>query len=63
MAAPLTLMLKTTIPPEKSTLERLGVGDGEVDGFDIDGNGMEHAKKSEKSSKLGKSKSEKTFKS
>ena len=44
-------------------------GNGEVDGLDISRNGVEHAKKSEKTSKsrklskLGKSKSEKTFKS
>ena len=63
MAAPLTLILKTTVPPEMSTFERLGVGNGEVDRFGIDKNGVEHAKKSRKLSKSGKSKSEKTSKS
>ena len=63
MVAPLTLILKTTVPPEKLTLERLGVGDGEVNGFSVGGNGVEHAKKSGKLSKSGKSKSEKTSKS
>ena len=57
MAAPLTSMLETTIPPEKSTLERLGVGDGEVDRFGVGKNGIKYAKKS------GKSKSKKTSKS
>ena len=63
MAAPFTLMLKTTILPERSTLERLGVSDGEVDRFGIGGNGVKHAKKSGKLSKSGKLKSEKTSKS
>ena len=36
---------------------------GKVDGFDVDENGMEHAKKSGKLSKSGKSKSEKMSKS
>ena len=43
-------MLKTTVLPERSTLERLGVGDGEVNGFSV-GGGVEHAKKLEKISK------------
>ena len=47
MAALLILILKTTILLEKSTLKWLGVGDGEVNGFDI-GSSMEYAKKSEK---------------
>ena len=51
MAAPLPSMLKTTVPPEKSTPERLGVDDGEVNGFGVGGNGMEYAKKSGKLSK------------
>ena len=38
-------------------------GDGEVDGFDVGGNSVEHAKKSGKLSKSRKSKSKKTFKS
>ena len=63
MAAPLTSMLKTTVPPERSTLKRLGVDDGKVHRFDVSGNGMEHAKKLGKLSKSGKSKSEKTSKS
>ena len=63
MAAPLILILKTTIPPERSTLERLGVGNNEVNGFGDGGNGVEHTKKLGKLSKSGKLKSEKTFKS
>ena len=63
MASLLTSMLKTTVQPERLTLERLGVGDGEVNGFGVGGNGVEYAKKSGKSSKSGKSKSEKTSKS
>ena len=57
MAAPLTSMLKTSVPSKKLTLEQLGVGDSEVDRFDVGKNGVEHAKK------LRKSKSEKTSKS
>ena len=38
-------------------------GDSEVDGFGISRNYVEHAKKSRKLSKSGKSKNEKTFKS
>ena len=63
MVTPLILMLKTTILPEKSTFKWLGVGNGEVDGFGVDKNGMEHAKKLGKLSKSGKSKSKKTSKS
>ena len=69
MAALLTSMLKITVPPERLTPERLGVGDDEVDGFGIGRNDVEHAKKLRKSSKSGKlfksgkSKSEKTSKS
>ena len=63
MAAPLTLMLKTTVLPEKLSPEWLGVGDDEVNGFGVGENGVEHAKKSGKLSKSGKSKSEKTSKS
>ena len=63
MAAPLTSMLKTTVPPEKLTLERLGDGDGEADEFDVGGNSVGHAKKSGKLSKSGKSKSKKMSKS
>ena len=63
MAAPLISMLKTIILPERSTLERLRIGDGEVDRFGVDKNGVEYAKKSEKLSKSGKSKSEKMSKS
>ena len=61
--APLTSMLKMTVPSERLTPKRLGVSDGEVDRFGISGNGVEHAKKSGKLSKSGKSKSEKTSKS
>ena len=50
MTAPLTLILKTTVPTEKLTLERLGVGDSKIDRFDIGGD-VEHAKKLEKTSK------------
>ena len=63
MAAPFTSILKTTVPPERLTLEQLKVGDGEVDGFGVGGNVVEHAKKSGKLSKSGKLKSEKTSKS
>ena len=63
MAAPLTLMLKTTVSSKRSTLERLGVDDGEVDGFSVSRNVVEHAKKSGKLFKSGKSKSEKMSKS
>ena len=63
MAAPLTSILKMTVSLERSTPERLGVSDNEVDRFGIGGNGVEHAKKSEKLSKSRKSKSEKTSKS
>ena len=59
MAALLISMLKTTILPKKSTPERLRVGDGEVNRFGVDGNGVEYAKKSGKLSKSEKSKSEK----
>ena len=52
-----------TVPSEKSILERLGVGDGEVDGFDIGENGVEHTKKSGKLFKSRKVKIEKTSKS
>ena len=63
MATLLTSMLKMTIPPERLIPEWLGVGDGEVNGFGVSGNDVEYAKKSEKLSKSGKSKSEKTSKS
>ena len=63
MATPFTSMLKTTVLLERSTPEQLGVGDGEVNGLGVSGNGVEHTKKSGKLSKSGKSKSEKTFKS
>ena len=63
MVAPLTSMLKATILPERLTPEWLKVGDGEVDRFGVGGNGVEHAKKSQKLSKSRKSKSEKTSKS
>ena len=43
-------MLKTIVSPEKFNPERLEVGDGEVEGFDI-GSSMKYAKKSEKMSK------------
>ena len=66
IAAPLTSMLKTTESPDEPAPSRnddsrpasgRNDGDGEVDGFGVGGNGVEHAKKS------GKSKSEKTSKS
>ena len=62
MATLLTLILKTIISPERSTLKWLGVGDSKVDGFSI-GSGMKHAKKSGKLSKSRKLKSKKTSKS
>ena len=61
--APLTSMLKMTVPSERLTPKRLGVSDGEVDRFGISGNGVEHAKKLGKLSKSGKSKSKKMSKS
>ena len=66
IAAPLTSMLKTTGSPDEPAPSRnddsrpasgRNDGNGEVDGFGVGGNGVEHAKKS------GKSKSEKTSKS
>ena len=83
IAAPLTSMLKTTGSPDEPAPSRnedsrpasgRNDGDGEVDGFGVGGNGVEHAKKSGKSksektsksrklSKSGKSKGEKTSKS
>ena len=51
MAALLISILKMTVSPERLTLERLGVGDGEIDKFDV-GSGMEYVKKSEKISSL-----------
>ena len=63
MAASLTLILKTTVLPERLTPKRLGVGDGKVDRFGVGKNSVEHAKKSRKLSKSGKSKSKKTSKS
>ena len=48
---------------KRLTPERQGVGDGEVNGFGIGGNSMEHTKKSGKLSKSGKLKSEKMSKS
>ena len=65
IAAPLTSMLKTTGSPDEPAPSRnddsrpasgRNDGDGEVDGFGVGRNGVEHAKKS------GKSKSEKTSK-
>ena len=50
MAAPLTLMLKTIVLPEKLTSEQLKIGDGEVNRFGI-GSNIEHTKKSKKMSK------------
>ena len=43
-------MLKTTILPERSTLEQLGVNNDEVNRFDISDD-VKHAKKSKKTSK------------
>ena len=63
MAAPLTSMLKITIPPERWIPERLGVGDGEVDGLGVGGNGVEHTKKSRKSKSEKMSKSQNSAKS
>ena len=63
MAAPRISMLKMTVSPEKLTPERQGVGDDKVDGFNVGGNDVEHAKKSGKLSKSRKSKSEKMSKS
>ena len=62
MAALLTSILKMTILLENLTFERLRIGDGEIDKFDVCENDIEHAKKSGKLSKSGKSKSDKTFK-
>ena len=63
MGVSLTSILKMTILSERSTLERLGIGNGKVDEFGVNRNGVEHVKKSEKLSKSEKSKREKTFKS
>ena len=63
IAAPFISMLKTIVLPERLTLEWLGVGNGKVDGFGVGQNSVEHAKKSRKLFKSGKSKSEKMFKS
>ena len=63
MAAPLILMLKTTILPKRLIPEQLRVSDGEMDRFGVDGNGVKYAKKSRKLFKSGKSKSEKMSKS
>ena len=54
IAAPLTSMLKTATPPERSTLEEVGDGEG---GDGADGGDVEIAKKS------GKLKGQKTSKS
>ena len=62
MAAPLTSMLKMTVPSERSILKQLGVGNGKVNRFGVGKNGMEHANKSSKLSKSGKSKRKKTSK-
>ena len=82
IAAPLTSMLKTTGSPDEPAPSRnddsrpasgRNDGDGEVDGFGVGGNGVEHAKKSRKSKskkmfksqklcKSGKSKGKKTSK-
>ena len=48
---------------DSKSASRTNDGDDKVDGFGIDGNGVEHAKKSGKLSKSKKSKSEKTSKS
>ena len=53
-------MLKTAAPPEKSTLERVGDGEG---GDGVDGGGVEIAKKSGKSKGQKMSKSQKSAKS
>ena len=63
MTALLTSILKMIVLPEKLTPERLKVGNGEVNRFGIGRNSVEHTKRSEKSSKLRKSKREKMFKS
>ena len=64
-------MLKTTKSLDKPASSRnngsrpaskWNDSNGEVDGFGVGENDMEHAKKSEKLFKSGKSKSEKTFK-
>ena len=61
IAAPLTSMLKTAAPPERSTLEEVGDGEG---GDDVDGvDGIEIAKKSGKSKGQKTSKSQKLFRS
>ena len=51
-----------TVSSKRSTSERLGVGDGEIDRFGVDGNDIEYAKRSKKLSKSGKSKREKMSK-
>ena len=63
MAAPFTSMLKTIVSLERSTSKQLEVDDDEVNEFGVGENGIKHAKKSGKLSKLGKSKREKTSKS
>ena len=63
MAAPFTSMLKTIVSPKRSTSKWLEVDDGKVNEFGVSENGIKHAKKSGKLSKLGKSKREKTSKS
>ena len=50
MVALITLMLKMTILLERLTLERLAVGDNEINRFGV-GCGVEHVKKSKKTSK------------
>ena len=42
-------MLKTIVLPERSTSEKLEVGDGKMNEFGISDDGVKHFKKSEKS--------------
>ena len=52
-------MLKMIIPLEKLISKWLKIDDGEINGFGIDENGVEYAKKSGKLFKLRKSKRKK----
>ena len=63
MAALLTSMLKTTVPPEKLTPKWLEADNGKVNGFGAGGNDIEYAKKSGKLFKSRKPKREKMSKS
>ena len=63
MVAPLILMLKRTVLPERLTPKQVGDNDGEIDRFEVDKNDVKHAKKLGKLSKSGKSKSKKKSKS